>query len=426
MTLKFTGQIPFKKVYIHGLVRDGEGQKMSKSKGNILDPIDLIDGIDLQSLVDKRTDNMMQPQLAKKIEALTRKHFPDGIAAHGTDALRFTYYSLASTGRDINFDMGRIEGYRNFCNKIWNATRYVLMNTEHAECHEPADPGAYSQADLWIRSRFQNALLKVTDAIAVFRFDLVSQAVYEFFWNEYCDWYLELSKPVLWDDDASPAQQAATRHTLLSVLESSLRLMHPLMPFITEEIWHKVAPLLDISGDSIMLQAYPELDQTVINESVDRDIAWVQSVVIAIRNIRGEMNISPATAIPVLLTRGDAEDRQRLERNQAFLIKLAKLDSVQWLAADQEPPLASMQRVGTMEVLVPMAGLIDVAAEAGRLQKEIDRLDQDISRLSVKLGNAGFVDNAPAAVVAKEREKRDAAEAALTQFRRQLERIAQL
>ncbi len=294
MTLKFTGQIPFRKVYITGLIRDSEGQKMSKSKGNVLDPIDLIDGIDIESLLIKQTDSMMQPQLAQKIEKATRKNYPDGIAAHGTDALRYTFYSLATTGRDINFDMGRMEGFRNFCNKIWNASRYVLMNTEEQIPTKPELLSDYSQADLWIQSCFQTTLQKVEQGMETYRFDLVSQAIYDFFWNEYCDWYLELSKPVLWDDKASPAQQNATRYTLLNILEQSLRLAHPFLPFITEEIWQKVAPMLNIEGESIMLQPYPAQDNSVIDASVDAEIEWLKGVIIAIRNIRGEMNISPA------------------------------------------------------------------------------------------------------------------------------------
>ncbi|MGV3590419.1 MAG: valine--tRNA ligase, partial [Gammaproteobacteria bacterium] len=268
MTLKFTGQIPFKTVYVHGLIRDAEGQKMSKSKGNVLDPIDLIDGIELDTLLKKRTDSMMQPQLAQKIEKATRKQFPDGIQAHGTDAMRYTFYSLASTGRDINFDMGRIEGYRNFCNKIWNAARYVFMNCEEHKVVKPERRHDYSTADLWIQSRFQAALKKVNESIAVYRFDLVAQAVYDFFWNEYCDWYLELSKPVLWDEKASDEAKNATRYTLLSILEQSLRLAHPLMPFITEEIWQKAAQLLDITGATIMLQPYPEEDASAVSADV--------------------------------------------------------------------------------------------------------------------------------------------------------------
>jgi len=426
MTLKFTGQIPFRKVYITGLIRDSEGQKMSKSKGNILDPIDLIDGIELDSLLAKQTDSMMQPQLAKKIEKATRKNFPEGIAAYGTDALRYTFYSLASTGRDINFDMGRIEGFRNFCNKIWNASRYVFMNTEEQVPHKPEQLSDYSQADLWIQSRFQLTLQKVEQGMETYRFDLVSQAIYEFFWNEYCDWYLELSKPVLWDDNASAAQKNATRYTLLNILEQSLRLAHPFLPFITEEIWQKVAPMLNIEGESIMLQPYPTQDSSIIDEKVDAEIDWVKGVIVAIRNIRGEMNISPAKAIPVILNKGNKNDKTYLQANTQFLTKLAKLDSISWLDSTKDAPLASTQLVGDMEVLVPMADLIDVDAEVERLNKEFSKLDKEISKLSGKLSNEKFVANAPEEVVNKEKEKLEKAESSIIQLRTQLEKIAAL
>ena len=426
MTLKFTGEVPFKKVYIHGLVRDGEGQKMSKSKGNILDPIDLIDGIDLETLVSKRTDSMMQPQLASKIEKATRKQFPDGIPAHGTDALRYTYYSLASTGRDINFDMGRMEGYRNFCNKIWNAARYVFMNCEEQTVTQPTDKNHYSRADLWIQSRFQVALQKVNESIAVYRFDLVSQAVYDFFWNEYCDWSLELSKPVLWDKAATAEQLNATRYTLLSVLEQSLRLAHPLMPFITEEIWQKAAPMLGIQGATIMLQPYPQEDGSVMAPGVDAEIEWVKAVILALRNIRGEMNISPAKAIPALFSKGSARDKDFLQANKQFLVKLAKLETLEWLDDTTQAPPSSMQLAGDMEIRVPLAGLIDVKAEQTRLSKEIDKLKGEIAKIQGQLGNERFVANAPPAVVAKERERLSNFAGSLRQLQEQLEKISKL
>ena len=425
MTLKFRNEVPFKKVYIHGVIRDGEGQKMSKSKGNILDPIDLIDGIDLETLVSQRTSNMMQPDQATKIERSTRKQFPDGIPAFGTDALRYTFYSLASTGRDINFDMGRIEGYRNFCNKIWNAARYVFMNTEEETVTRPSNNDDFSRADIWIRSRLQDTLKKVDEAVATYRFDLVSQAIYDFFWNEYCDWYLELSKPALWDESATTEQKNATRFTLLDILEQSLRMVHPLMPFITEEIWQKAAPQLGIEGDTVMLQPYPEIDEGSIDANVDKEIEWQKGVIVAIRNIRGELNISPATKIKVLLTRGCEQDKQLLGSNSQFLITLAKLESVTWLEDPEAAPLASMQVIGEMDVLVPMAGLIDISAELDRLGKEQDKLKKEIGRLSGKLGNAKFVDNAPNEVVAKEREKLSNAETTLIQLQDQMQKLKQ-
>jgi len=426
MTLKFTGQIPFKTVYVHGLIRDAEGQKMSKSKGNVLDPIDLIDGIDLETLASKRTSGMMQPQLAQKIDKATRKQFPDGIAAHGTDALRYTFYSLASTGRDINFDMGRMEGYRNFCNKIWNAARYVFMQTEENAVSVPADQAHYSRADLWIQSRFQHALALVNDNVAVYRFDLASQAIYDFFWNEYCDWYLELSKPVLWDENASTGHKNATRYTLLSILEQSLRMTHPLMPFITEEIWQKAAPLLGIQGESILLQPYPEQSAAGSDAAVEDEIAWLQGVILGLRNIRGELNISPARTITALFNKGKDSDRAYLDANRQTLFKLAKLDSVRWLEAGEQAPPAAMQLLGDLEILVPLAGLIDVSAEKARLSKEIDKLQVEIAKVTGQLSNERFVANAPDAVVARERERLAAAQASLLQLQEQFTRLGSL
>tara|TARA_R110001592_G_scaffold363248_6_gene682349 strand:- start:48248 stop:51016 length:2769 start_codon:yes stop_codon:yes gene_type:complete len=427
MTLHFRKEVPFHTVYVHGLVRDGEGQKMSKSKGNVIDPIDLIDGIDLESLVSKRTAGMMQPQLAAKIEKATRKQFPEGLGAYGTDALRFTYYSLASTGRDIKFDIGRIEGYRNFCNKIWNAARYVLMNCEGQDCGIGNDAAIeLSLADRWISSKLQETTMEVSRAVASYRFDLASQALYEFVWNEYCDWYLELSKPVLWDDNASPAAKRGTRQTLLQVLEAMLRLLHPFMPFITEEIWQTVGPLAGKTGATIMLEPYPEAGEKGVDSAANADIEWLKGVIVGIRNIRGEMNIPPGKELPVLLRNGDQRDRKRLDENAQFLKKLAKLADIRWLPEGEEAPIAATSLVGEMEILVPMAGLIDPAAELKRLTREIEKLEKDIARIEGKLGNAAFVDKAPAAVVAKEREKVDAQKQALATLRLQEQQITQM
>jgi valyl-tRNA synthetase len=420
-------QVPFKTVYVHGLVRDSQGQKMSKSKGNVLDPIDLIDGIDLEALVAKRTSGMMQPQLAKKIEKQTRAEFPEGIAAYGTDALRFTFCSLAATGRDIKFDIGRIEGFRNFCNKIWNATRYVLMNTEDQDCGQDGSTEyALTLADRWIISKLQLTVEEVTKALDGFRFDLAAQALYEFVWNEYCDWYLELSKPVLWDDNANAELKKGTRRTLIRVLETTLRLLHPMMPFITEEIWQRVAPLAGVSGESLMLQRYPVADAKCIDADAEADIEWLKKVIEAVRNIRGEMNIAPGREIPLLLRNGDADDHRRSEENNTFLKKLAKLSEIRWIEEDEEAPLSATQLAGTMELLVPMAGLIDKDAELARLAKEIDRIVRDIERIETKLSNPGFAAKAPADVVAKEREKCHAQRVALQQLRQQRDRIAAL
>ncbi len=426
MTLHFRKEVPFHKVYVHGLVRDSHGQKMSKSKGNVLDPIDLIDGIDLDMLVEKRTAGMMQPQLAAKIEKMTRKEFPEGIAAYGTDALRFTYYSLASTGRDIKFDIGRIEGFRNFCNKIWNAARYVLMNCEEQPCGAGDEACELSLADRWIISRLQTAEQTVAGAVAEYRFDLASQAIYDFIWNEYCDWYLELSKPVLWDDGASEALKTGTRRTLIRVLGAALRLAHPLMPFITEEIWQRIAPLAGATGETIMLQAYPEADNSKVDSAAEADIEWLQGVIVGVRNIRGEMNIPPGKELSVLLRNGDDKDKNRLEENEQYLRKLAKLSEIRFLADDEDAPSASTSLVGELEILVPMAGLIDKEAELARLAKEIDKLEMDLKRVRGKLENSAFVDKAPEAVVAKEREKLASQEQALEKLRQQQLDIQQM
>jgi valyl-tRNA synthetase len=420
MTLYFMKEVPFHTVYVHGLVRDSHGQKMSKSKGNVLDPIDLIDGIDLESLVKKRTAGLMRPKDAAKIEKQTRKEFPDGIAPYGTDALRYTYYSLASTGRDINFDVGRIEGFRNFCNKMWNAARYVLMNTEDQDCgQDNSTDYQLSLADRWIIGRLQQAEKAVTEAIDHYRLDLASQAIYEFFWNEYCDWYLELSKPVLWDDDAAPALKKGTRRTLVRVLEATLRLAHPLMPFITEEIWQQIKVLAGAEGDTIMLQPYPEADRSRIDETAIADIEWLKRVIIGIRNIRGEMNITPAKHLPIYFNNGSADDLRKLNDNRQFLAKLANLESITWLEPGVEAPMSATALVGSMEILVPMAGLIDKDAELARLNKEIDKLQRELEKVQNKLGNENFVGKAPAEVVAKERERMADMEATLDKLSQQ-------
>jgi valyl-tRNA synthetase len=427
MTLHFRGEVPFRQVYVHGLVRDSHGQKMSKSKGNVLDPIDLIDGIELDDLVAKRTAGMMQPQLAEKISKQTHAEFPDGIAAYGTDALRFTYYSLASTGRDINFDIGRIEGFRNFCNKIWNAARYVLMNCANEDCAADGhDDYQLGLADRWIISRLQETERSVAEAFADYRLDLVSQAIYDFVWNEYCDWYLELSKPVLWDDSASTAAKTGTRRTLIRVLEATLRLAHPLMPFITEEIWQKVAPLAGKSGATIMRQPYPLSDAKAIDSAANAEIEWLKGVIVGVRNIRGEMNIPPGKALNVLLRGGDANDNKRLEENQQYLTKLARLDDVRFLASDEQAPVSATALVGDLEVLVPMAGLIDKEAELSRLGKELDKLNREVKQTRGKLGNSKFVERAPEAVVEKERARLAEQEQALHTLEEKVQQLQQL
>ncbi|MEH6388662.1 MAG: class I tRNA ligase family protein, partial [Pseudomonas profundi] len=417
---------PFKTVYVHGLVRDSQGQKMSKSKGNVLDPLDIIDGIDLESLVTKRTSGMMQPKLAAKIEKQTRAEFPEGIAPYGTDALRFTNLSLASTGRDVKFDMGRVEGYRNFCNKIWNAARYVMMQCEENDTGVNGEPVELTLADRWIISQLQRTEAEVTRHLDQFRFDMAAQALYEFIWNQYCDWYLELSKPVLWDENAPAERQRGTRRTLVRVLETALRLAHPFMPFITEEIWQRIAPLAGKAGPTIMLQPWPQSDDSRVDTIAESDIEWLKGLIIGVRNIRAEMNIGPGKPLELLLRKANSEDQRRLNENEAFLKKLAKLSSITVLGEADEAPLSATALVGELEVLVPMAGLIDKTAELARLDKEIGRLEGEIKRVAGKLGNAGFVDKAPAAVIDKERAKLAEAEQALTQLSEQRSHIASL
>lgn len=425
--LKFMdGQVPFKEVYVHGLVRDSLGHKMSKSKGNVLDPIDLIDGIDLEALVTKRTSGMMQPKLAAKIEKQTRKEFPDGIQSYGTDALRFTYTSLASTGRDVKFDMGRIEGYRNFCNKIWNATRYVLQNTEGEDTGLNNEAVELSLADRWITARLQQVSTDVARHIEAYRFDLASKEVYEFIWNDYCDWYIELSKPVLYSDESSIEQKRAARKTLVTVLEAMLRVLHPIMPYITEELWQKVAPLAGVQADTIMLQPYPTTDESLIDNDVIDELSWVKSFIMGIRQIRSEMDIKPGKPLPVLLQNGNEQDNQRLQNNEPLLKSLARLESITWLQANENAPESATSLVGDMNLLIPLAGLIDKQAELSRLEKNMDKLQADADRIKGKLGNANFVDRAPEAVVNKEREKLAEAESALSSLQVQAEKIRAL
>jgi valyl-tRNA synthetase len=405
MGLRFMGEVPFHEVYIHGLVRDAHGNKMSKSKGNVLDPIDLIDGIDLESLIAKRRSSLMQPQMADRIEKQTRKDFPDGIPAYGTDALRFTFAALASTGRDINFDLGRTEGYRNFCNKLWNAARYVLMNTEGRDCGQSGETVLLSAADRWVISRLQVTGKEVIDSINGYRFDLAAQAIYTFVWDEYCDWYLELSKPVLTDPGSDPSALRGTRRTLVQVMECVLRLAHPLIPFISEEIWQRIAPLAGVSGKTIMRQPYPTPDQKLVDPEAVDEIGWVQAVIASVRKIRSGMNIDPRKTLPVLLQGGSDSDHARMERNLHYLTNVGRIESVTWMNAGTIAPESSTALVGNMKLLIPLAGLIDKEAELLRLARDLARKQDELVRCEKKLANPGFTDKAPAEVVAKEQER---------------------
>ncbi len=428
MGMKFMGDVPFREVYIHGLVRDAHGDKMSKSKGNVLDPIDLIDGIDLESLVSKRTRGMMQPHLAERIARQTRTDFPNGIPGFGTDALRFTFAALASTGRDIKFDLGRTEGYRNFCNKLWNASRYVLMSTEGQDCGIGPDaaPIELSAADRWIRARLAATVSTVTDAMENYRFDHAAQALYDFTWNELCDWYLELSKPVLSGEQASASAKRGTRKTLVQTLETLLRLAHPIMPFITEEIWQKVRPLAGIDDETIMLAPFPVADARAADPEAVAEIAWVQQFILGVRRIKGEMNIAPGKPLPVLIANASSRDRTWLQTARQTLDFLARTESITVLEDESTAPESAIALVGEMKVLIPMAGLIDRDAELQRLDKELARLSEDCTRAEQKLANPAFVDKAPPAVVQKERDKLADHAAAIANLGAQRERIAAL
>lgn len=414
-------QVPFKTVYVTGLIRDENGQKMSKSKGNVLDPIDMIDGISLEDLLEKRTGNMMQPQLAEKIAKATRKEFENGIAAHGTDALRFTLAALASNGRDINWDMKRLEGYRNFCNKLWNASRFVLTNDK---LDLSAGEVEYSLADRWIESAFNRTVGTFRDALSQYRFDLAANAIYDFTWNEFCDWYLELTKPVF--ANGTEAQKRGASQTLVRVLEKLLRLAHPIMPFITEEIWQKVKGFAGIDADTIMLQPFPKVVKSELDESAEMQIGWIKELIIAVRNIRAESNIAPSKGLEFLVRNVSDEQRKILAENDRLLKAMAKLDSVQVLSADENAPLSVAKLVGNVEVLIPMAGFINKEAELARLTKEIEKMRGEITRIENKLGNEAFVAKAPEAVIAKEREKMQEYQNGLEKLQTQYQAIENL
>ena len=426
MTMKFTGEVPFKKVYIHGLVTDATGQKMSKSKGNGLDPMDIINGITLDELVAKRTDNLMQPKMAKRIDKATRKEYPEGIQAYGTDPLRFTFYSIATRTRTIRFDMKRVEGYRNFCNKLWNAAIFVSGNISANESQLDSTNVELSTIDHWIISEFQKTAAAVNLAMETYRFDLAAKEIYEFVWDEFCDWYLELTKPILNSDDATQAQKLGTQQTLARILESVLRLAHPFLPFLTEELWQKVPVTIRLSGDTIMLQPFPVADEKLISDAATKDVEWLKTVVTGVRNIRGEMDISPARLVPILLSNGSSEDKKRLDKFTRELTFLVRPESLTWLGDNAEKPLSATALVGEMELLVPMAGLIDKEAELARLDKEIDRKQKDRGKTEGKINNPSFVEKAPDEVVQKERDKLQDLDSALEKLNEQRLSIARI
>jgi len=418
------GEVPFKEVYMHGLVRDGDGQKMSKSKGNVIDPLDVIDGISLEDLLKKRSSNMMQPHLAEKIQKATKKQFPDGIPSYGTDALRFTFASQASNGRDIRFDLQRIEGNRNYCNKIWNAARYVLMQTEDKDVGlDTNDSVELSLADRWILSQLQTVTTEVTKHFEKYRFDLAAKSLYEFTWGQYCDWYLELSKPVLFDDNGSDEAKRGTRQTLVRVFETLLRLQHPIMPYITEEIWQTIKPLVGNTDDTIMLQPYPVADESLVDAKAQQDLEWVKDLIVGIRKIRSEMDIPPSKPLPILLQNWTRTDKSRFEDNAIFINSLAKIESAQWLLEGKKAPDSATALCGEMQILIPLAGLIDKDAETARLNKEIEKIQKGLAGVEGRLNNPNFTDKAPADVVEQVRKQAEEQKVALAQLEQQLLKI---
>jgi valyl-tRNA synthetase len=421
--LRCTGDVPFREVYVHGLIRDHEGQKMSKSKGNVIDPLDIVDGIGLEELVAKRVTGLMQPKLAPAIERSTRRQYPQGIAAHGTDALRFTFASLATQSRDLSFDLGRVEGYRNFCNKLWNAARFVLMAAESPVESGPEAPSPY---DRWIRSRLDATVAAVRAGFAAYRFDLAAQAAYEFTWYEFCDWYLEFSKTVMQSVDAGADQRRGTRRVLLETLEALLRLLHPLMPFITEEIWQRVGPLAGRTGDSIMRQPYPAVLPGAAAPEVESEVRWVMDFVLGVRRIRGELDIAPSVPFGLRLQNATPLDLERYARNEGALRRLAGIAGATPLADGEAAPQAAAALLGDLRILVPMAGLIDVGAELARLARRRNKVEQELARADANLGNENFVRNAPAAVVTQERERVLEFKRELAQLAEQYERVASL
>ena len=424
MGLKFTGRVPFREVYMHGLIRDHDGQKMSKSKGNVIDPLDIVDGISLDALVAKRTSGLMQPQMKPAIEKATRKQFPRGIAAFGTDALRLSFASLATQSRDLRFDLARVEGYRNFCNKLWNAARYVLMNV--ADHDVQGTDAASSLADRWIRSRLASMLERVEKGFTAYRLDMVASAIYEFTWHEYCDWYLELSKAILFSEVATEAQQRGTRHTLIQVLETLLRALHPLAPFITEEIWQRVRLPAGVSGATIMLSEFPAAGGITADAGAEPEMRWVMSFIEGVRQIRGEMDIAPNTKLEVLLQNCGPVDSEYAGRNLPYLSRLAGVTATRVLEVGEAAPISAVALLGTLEILVPMAGLIDPQAELERLDKRLRKTGIEVHKLESKLADANFAENAPPEVVAKDHARLASLRTEIGQLHSLIARVRQL
>jgi valyl-tRNA synthetase len=397
MGLKFIGTIPFQEVYIHGLVRDKDGQKMSKSKGNILDPIDLIDGIDLNSLIKKRTEGLMQPQLAPFITKDTKKEFPSGIPEFGTDALRFTFASLATTGRDVRFDLKRIEGYRNFSNKLWNAARFIIMNTEGVKLPaKKPNPADMSLADIWIQGKLHSVIKSIEKNITNYRIDLIANSLYDFVWNDYCNWYLELSKSILKDDDQSKLEQKhATQLNLLYTLDATLKCLHPIIPFITEELWQTINT--GQKESSIMVENYPNSKDFIVDKPVLNQMDWLIAFVISVRQIRSEMNISPKTKISVLLQNASNEDLDLIKECKIYITNLAGIAEIK--SVDEKPPIAAIALLRGMKILIPLEGIIDIEFERERCEKKLNRIKKELDSMKNKLRNKDFISKAPKDVV---------------------------
>jgi valyl-tRNA synthetase len=424
MGLKFTDDVPFHRVYIHGLIRDQDGQKMSKSKGNVIDPLDIVDGISLDALLLKRTAGLMQPQMKANIEKSTRKQFPEGIAAYGTDALRLCFARLATQSRDLRFDMAKVEEYRNFCNKLWNAARYVLMNVENQDV-SPAG-AELSLADRWIRSRLANMVARIESGFSDYRLDVAANAVYEFTWHEFCDWYLELSKAVLQSDSASAAAKRGARYTLISTLETLLRALHPLAPFISEEIWQRVKVSAGASGETIMRAEFPRADSIQTDPQAEPEMRWVMDFILGVRQIRGEMDIAPGRKLEVLLQNAGDRDVEYLGRNLHYLMRLAGVEPPRTLKYTETAPISAVSLLGAMEILVPMKGLIDPTAELDRLAKRLRKAEIDSSKLEAKLSNSQFAKNAPADIVAKDQQRLEELRTEIGQLSAQTARVRKL
>jgi valyl-tRNA synthetase len=424
MGLKFMGDVPFRKVYIHGLILDQDGQKMSKSKGNVIDPLDIVDGISLEALLEKRTTGLMQPQMKAAIEKMTRKQFPQGIAAYGTDALRLCFARLATQSRDLRFDMAKVEEYRNFCNKLWNASRYVLMNTE---THDLAAAGAeFSLADRWIRSRLKDMLGRIETGFADYRLDVVANAVYEFTWHEFCDWYVELSKTVLQSESASEGAKRGARITLITTLETLLRAMHPLAPFISEEIWQRIRVLAGVSGETIMRAEFPRAESIATDRQAEPEMRWVMDFILGVRQIHGEMDIPMARKFEVLLQNASARDLEYLGRNLHYLVRLGGVEAPRALKQGEAAPISAVALLGNLEILVPMKGLIDPDAELERLAKRKRKAEIEFSKLEAKLGNSQFAQNAPPEIVAKDQQRLEELRTEIGQLSAQTDRVNKL